>query len=775
MSRFIHSLQGLVRQRSGAVLLFFAIAMVLGLVPASQFHIDTGLERLMMRDDPERHRNREIKDEFSNDEILVVAFDLERSYQEADLRRLRDFSERVAAIDGVEEVLDLTTIEDVRGDGDSIDGSALIDFETLSDQMAALQRRIHGHRLYDRNLVSRDGEVLALLVVLELGGPREAINFRVSEALLELLETEGPGWPAYLSGYPFSEHDSYRLLTRDLSVLSSLALVFVLGFVYWITRRAFAVWLTLGLVLWTQVVSAAWFGATGTPFTIVTAILPTVLLATTCTYAVYLLGLLAHVSDDAEPGPALVAVLARPTLLASASTTVGFLALRWMPVEVLGQLGTGLAIGIGAAAIGSMVGIPAAIHRWELRLEARRLDGLSQLSQIGCRLAERPVATLAVAGVVVVLAGGGILRVRVDSDPLSYWKRDSYHRVSAEFVRNRLAGTLPINIVIHSGSPGGALEPEVVAFADALIRHVEESPRVDRTLSFLDYLFLMDAAMRPGEEPRTVLPSRPLAAQYLLLYELGGDPSDYRHYLNHDRSTLNVFLRLNDRSSSVALGLRDEIEDFAAAHAPERVEVEVLGTWLLFPKAMDGITRGMVQGLAFAVLAIGAVMLVSLRDPRLALVAAVPNLLPILICGGLLGWLGIPLSFATSIVGCVALGLAVDDTAHVLGHVRKDCSLESVYRTVGPALVLTTAALGCGFAILALSEFVPVVHLGLAATLTLVIALLCDLLLLPSLLVLIGYRAADPAPSARRAGERTAPAGSGAPPLGGWAGLGSDS
>ena len=105
-----------------------------------------------------------------------------------------------------------------------------------------------------------------------------------------------------------------------------------------------------------------------------------------------------------------------------------------------------------------------------------------------------------------------------------------------------------------------------------------------------------------------------------------------------------------------------------------------------------------------------------------------------------MGWSGLPLSVGTSIVGCAALGLAVDDTAHVLGHLSRDRALEETYRIVGRPLMLTTLALSAGFSTLMLSDFQSVAILGKAITITLCVALLFDLLLLPSLLVLIGYR-----------------------------------
>jgi predicted RND superfamily exporter protein len=167
----------------------------------------------------------------------------------------------------------------------------------------------------------------------------------------------------------------------------------------------------------------------------------------------------------------------------------------------------------------------------------------------------------------------------------------------------------------------------------------------------------------------------------------------------------------------------------------------VLGSIYLWSKACDQLTRGIVRGLAVALVLIAGVMALHLRSVKLALVGLLPNALPIAICGGILGWLGVPLSVGSSITGCVALGLAVDDTAHVLGHLHRDRSIEETYRIVGRPILITTAALVLGFSSLLLSAFQPLVLLGAATAVTLLVALLFDLLVLPSLLVLLGYRA----------------------------------
>jgi hypothetical protein len=228
------------------------------------------------------------------------------------------------------------------------------------------------------------------------------------------------------------------------------------------------------------------------------------------------------------------------------------------------------------------------------------------------------------------------------------------------------------------------------------------------------------------------------AAQYLLLYESSGDPEDYDRYINFDRSALSLIVSAHG-GSSVYMDVARQVEAFAAKEAPDGLAVHSLGSMYLYSKAMDNLTRGMILGLGVAVILVGAVMMVGLRSVPLALMAAIPNLTPLVLCAGALGWMGVPLSMSTSVVGCLALGLAVDDTAHVMGHLKRSESLETVYRGVGPAVLLTTLALGIGFSALTLSEFQTVRALGIATTATLVVALAADVLLLPSLLVLLGY------------------------------------
>jgi predicted RND superfamily exporter protein len=694
----------------------------------------------MITGDPDRRPNAELKYEFSNDEAIMVALDLGKPFDAADLRKLRFFSETISQWAGVEEVIDLSNVKDIRSNGDALEVSPLVDFSQLNGSIEVIRERTRTHRLYRNNLVSGDLSVVGMLVLLDTD-VEASVAHRLSDRVWELVRTEAPPWTAYVSGFVAVEREADRIVRRDLTLLTATALAAIALIVYLVYRRWFASVLLGLLILWTELVTHAWLGMTDTPLSVVTSAIPTIVVATSAAYVIYFLGMLARVSERTEAALDVLALLARPVLLSGLSTAIGFLSLRAFSVGAIQELGTGLAVSIVAGVVGTLTLLPAVTYRFDLRLASTGPRYFERLGSWGVRLSQRRGLVLWVAVATLLIVLPGLCWLRVDTVIIEHFDRDNRVRISDRFIQDHLAGGHYTNVVIRTNRAGGSLDPAVMSFADQLIEEAGSHPQADRVISFLDYLYLMDAALRPGEPSRTVLPSAELAAQYMLLYEAGGDPSDYRHYINHDRSALNILIRVSSSSSNI-MDLRQSILDFARG-APDGVEVQVLGSATLFQKAMAGIASGMLKGLSGALVLVAGVMAVALRSARLAVVATIPNAIPILVFLALLGWLDVPVAMGTSVVGCIALGLAVDDTAHVIGHLTPGTRLGHVYRAVGTPLILTTLALGLGFSSLMFSEFRTIFTLGAMTAATLLLALICDLLLLPSLLTWIGYSAGE--------------------------------
>lgn len=731
-------LQHLVRERTNTILLAFVVLSMLFAALATRVEIDGSVDRLMLRSDPARALDARAKVDFGNDEIIMVGFELPAPYAADDLRKLQAISDRISELDHVRRVKDLASTEDVVGVGDVLDAGPLIDFDRLDDDLDRVRTRVEGHPLYDGLLVSDDGRALGMMVYADSVESNDESTNALTAEVMSIAREMAPPWETHFAGYPVTAYEVNRIVKRDLALLTPLSLLAIFSIVFLYTRSGAAVAIGLALIVWVELAALAWLGATGTPINVLISTLPTILIATAGTYLVYALGLLAKLGNLDHPGVTLVRLLSKPVMLSSVSTAIGFGSLRAIGMQSAGELGMALSAGIVAAALGSLLLLPALIHRFGITLTPREPTWMRTLPQIGVRASRRPWAVLAGTAVVLAIAVPGLARLELHTDTLQYFAPDNPIRTGADFFQEELSSGFLLNVVLRSEEGGRAIDPDTLAFAKDLRSRIESIPQVDRTISMLDYFQLMDAAMRPEAEPNANPGSRAIASQYLLLYESSGDPDDYERYLTFDRSALSLIVSIHG-GSSVYLETAEMIAATAAAGAPVDVRVDTLGTTFLYSKAMEDLTRGMLKGLAVAAGLIFLVLVAGLGSLKLGVLATIPNLLPIVVCGGLFGWLGVPISMSTSLMGCIALGLAVDDTSHVVGHVSPHDSLERLYGLVGGPIVLTTLALCSGYAVLLASEFATVEVLGTSVIATLVLALVADLVVLPSLLALAGY------------------------------------
>jgi predicted RND superfamily exporter protein len=210
-----------------------------------------------------------------------------------------------------------------------------------------------------------------------------------------------------------------------------------------------------------------------------------------------------------------------------------------------------------------------------------------------------------------------------------------------------------------------------------------------------------------------------------------------------DRAGANIVLRADTNGSRELLEVAGKAEAWWQAQGLPGVEVRCTGLMFEYARIEEAIAWGQIQGLTLALLAIGVVLFVVFRTPHLVGVALVPNVLPLVILYGVMGWLGIPLDGATACVGSVALGIAVDDTVHLASHFRAarvrglppEAGLGASLRRVIAPGVYTTGLVSLGFAVRARSSFQPIRNLGIIFVCVLVICLLADTMLLPALLL----------------------------------------
>ena len=254
---------------------------------------------------------------------------------------------------------------------------------------------------------------------------------------------------------------------------------------------------------------------------------------------------------------------------------------------------------------------------------------------------------------------------------------------------------------------------------------------------------MLNRAFHEGDASEERIPdTRPEIAELMFMIP----KSDLGRYATLDHATANLVARTGEVGSAAIRRVVRDIElAVSQTRFPQEVEVQVgvTGNALLLARSADGVARAQPLSVAIAALGILGFVALGLGSWRLGLLAMVPNVVPVLLFFGLLGLGAAPLSLPTSLIGCIALGIAIDDTVHLLVRYREERdagadperAVAQCVRKVGRPVAITSLMLSAAFLTIALSEFATLREFGLLTAATMGLCLVTDLVLLPALLL----------------------------------------
>jgi uncharacterized protein len=731
----------LVRQstdRPRAVIGAWLVLCILAGAGAAQLEFDPTTESILAQEGSAWSFYRESLDQYGGDEILVVALESERAFDPALLARVASLSRELAQVHGVRRVDSLATVPVIRTDASGdllLDPAVPADAREDDPALARVPELLSHDRIARRSLVSADGRVLAINLLLgdDLGHEIESIIDRVRAAIA--------GGPAWVSGVPIFRTESNRQSERELLLFVPLTIAAIAALLYaaFRTRRAVAVSLAAS-GLGTFLMLGA-MGATHTPLTFSTMILPPLVLALGSAYTIHVQSATAGARSRAEFAVR-VREVARPVALSGLTTGIGFLGVALVRIEAIRALGVFGAVGTLAVAAAALSVVPAVLCLLPLDARESRLRvriGEAWGPALVGFVARRRGAVI--AGWAALLAGLalGLPRLAVETDATRWFPIGSEVRDSYEAIRARLSGISPMNVVISANEGSSLTEPAAIAAIDGLAAQLARRADVGKVLSIADPLRQIHAAFA-GQADAGLPADSALIEQYLLLLASVDRIDDV---LRPDHASANVLLRVDDNRSNHLLDVAREAETWWRAHGPPGTSARATGIMFEFARAEDEIAMGQIRGLAASLLVVGALAFAIFRTLRVAALAMIPDAVPLVMTFGFMGLAGIALDAATVVVGCLALGIAVDDTIHLLAGFtehplhRKDprAALEDTFRRVLPPTLLTTTAISIGFGVVGLSGFGMIRNFGLLTAASVVAALLTNLTLLPALLL----------------------------------------
>ncbi|MBI4515819.1 MAG: MMPL family transporter [Deltaproteobacteria bacterium] len=715
---------------------------------ARAIRVDSSMDDLLPANDPDKHYHDSVKADFGDDEIAVIGVFADDVFAPTTLAKIDTLSQRLAQIEAVREVVSLTTVKGITmSDSGLSAGRLMSQLPRTPAQAAELRAAVLANPLYLKNIVSPDGRAAGITVVFE-SMTDELFLARGIEPQMRALRAELPGPEQFaLTGIPTIKANGARLMESDTRTFTALSLLLVVVVLSLAFRTPRGVLIPLSTVIIGVVWTSGLMVLLGTSINMGTLVLNPLLMVIGIASGIHLIS---EYYAEAQPGRTAQVVVAQtmarvrlPVAIAAATTLIGFGTLVFTPIRGVREFGAYSVFGITVIVLAAFTVVPALLVLLPLprAIPAHREDDgnrlASLLRRIGAFSVRHSRAVLLANAIVIGISLWGIGRIRVETDYLGFFHPQSRIRTDNALIAGRLAGTQPISVVIDGHAPQAVTRLDVLAAMHELQQFIERQPGVDKTMSVLDYLALVRRALQA--DALTALPdSQSEVDQILMLAEA----DDLRPVLSSDASRANIIVRTKLSGSADVREFVAGVRAFAAEHFPGRITVRPTGTAVLLNQSADALAWGQVTGLWQELVVLFALLALMFLSLRVGLLALIPNIVPTVVLFGLMGWSGISLNISTSMIAAIAIGVAIDDTIHLLSAfneaLRRTGSQEqaiiAAMGSAGQAAFFIALALSAGFFIVCLSNFQPVMHFGLLAGATMIIALAVELFLTPALL-----------------------------------------
>src|SRR5579875_2963898 len=749
--------RALVRYRAAVLGLAALVTLLLG-TRAAHVRVEGGLENLLPAGDPEVAYYAEVRKVFGSDDVGVVGVRADDVLAPATLAKIAQVTDALAHIEGVEHVLSLTNAVDPAADVFA-PPRLLPHIPPSPEEIAALRQKLATTPLYRRNLVAEDFRGAAINVFFKPLTDAEYADLRIAA----VLAAAGGPERFYYTGAAHVKQAAVTLMRRDLARFTPWALaviVLVLGLSFR-TKRGVLLPLLAVLValLWTLGILVL----AGRAITIGTFVLPPLLLVVGSSYAIHVM---ARYYEQVDAGVARTELVVRafervglPLTISALITAIGFGALMVNRIPAIWELGCFAVVGVLCLLVTCLLVLPAALASLPAERRGPRAAPravVRWLAALGRVVYGSRRAVFTTAGAVACLALLGAWRIRVDADFLQAFSPRSEVRQANEIINREIVGSNPFYIVVEGEEPGLLRRWEVLKAIRDLERFVETLPGITSSISLVDYLELLESGLaRAGAGDLVVddqgrLVPAPMPPSFWddprglepLLAMVSASPATFRAVVTPDFRRANILVRTSLSGSRRIEETLARIRAYIAEHFPARIPVRLTGSLVLLTGTTSDIVAGQIESLALALGTIFAVMALMFLSVKIGAVAILPNVLPIVIFFGVMGWLGIQLNFGTSLIAAISLGLAVDATVHYMarfnlelkGETDQLAAIRRALETVGVPIVFTTAALCLGFLVFALSSFVPIQDFGVLAGVTMAASLGTNLVVLPALL-----------------------------------------
>ncbi len=627
------------------------------------------------------------------------------------------------------------------------------------DSLLAFTRKI---KFYQNQLINPENNASLVLITLPPAITSTVYNHKTVMQIAKLGKkfTKQTGVEIHYVGLPFLRVAISNKVKEEMIIFLSLSIAITAIFIFVFFRSFTPVLVSLSLITIVIIWTIGVLGTLGYKITILTALLPPILVVIGIPNCVYFIT--KYHQQCNEKGNKLDAIkyvvkkIGIVTLITNTTTAIGFLVLISTGIGILSEFGMAAGITIFSTFFISLLILPITFSYLPMP-EGRRTKHLNRgiinkiLTYFEFLIENHRPIIYGVTILIVVLSTIGLYTIKANSFMVDDLPNDSKEKKDIAFIEQNFKGTMPLEIVVDTGKPKSYRKSQTLRRIEQIENYVDSSAHLSTAISLVTFIKAANQAYFNQSEQSYTLPDKRTGA-YVMRYLKGqNDPTAISaSFVDSTQQILRVSLKVADIGSMrldslVRTSLQPELDSiFADSVGSTKMSARVTGTTPIFLKGNTYLIDNLKWSLLLACILVAIIIGALFQNIRVMLIAIVPNLIPLLVTAGLMGFFNIALKPSTALVFSIAFGIAVDDSLHFLARFRQELlafdfdrhkAIDVALRETGKSMIYTSIILFAGFIIFAFSSFGGTVALGLLTSITLLVAMFTNLILLPALLL----------------------------------------
>ena len=583
---------------------------------------------------------------------------------------------------------------------------------------------------------------------------RERFVFDILNPAIEKFEKD-TGLDVRISGMPYVRTMNAQNIIDEIGLFVGLALL-VTSLIFWLFFRSYrATFITMLVVSIGVIWSVGFIGWFEYEISVLMALIPPLIIVIGVPNAIFLINKYQReVKDHGNQAKSLQRVISKvgnATLMTNITTASGFATFMFTNSQLLKEFGTIASINIMAIFVLSILIIPIIYSfmskpkdKHLLHLERKWMDTI--VSWMENTVRHNRIAIYISAVLIIIVSIIGVYKIRVSGSIIEDMPKGKQFYKDIVFFENEFGGIMPLEILIDTKRKKGVMNLSTLKRMNKLDEEIDEIPELSKSISILNMVKYSKQAFYNGNPKYYQLPTEQ-EKNFILAYTKNSESNSdmLKDFVDSTGQYARITTFMKDIGTDKMKIIEDRLNDKIDKVFPkDKYNVTLTGKALVFLKGTNYLVKNLAISLSLAILLISLFMAWMFRSYKMIIISLIPNVLPLLITAGLMGYLGVPIKPSTILVFSIAFGISVDDTIHFLAKYRQELmhhkwnvrkSVYAALRETGVSMFYTSIVLFFGFLVFTISSFGGTKALGGLVSVTLLFAMVSNLLLLPSLLL----------------------------------------